>query len=136
MARAMAVVAFFLETGKIEPGRMAAAGYGEHHPIASNDSVESRAQNRRVDLIVVAEFEHSDPSGAPASTAPAGNGGEAPAAAGDSAREAEHGGDVAHGEKAGDTGHAPEHSPDTGHGQKAPESDHGHEQHEGRETKP
>jgi chemotaxis protein MotB len=53
-ARAMAVVAMLLESKKIEPFRLAAAGYGEHHPIASNDSPEGRAQNRRVDIIVVA----------------------------------------------------------------------------------
>jgi chemotaxis protein MotB len=58
MARAMAVVRFCLETAKIEPGRLAAAGYGEYHPVGSNDSAEGRAQNRRVDLIVVADFEH------------------------------------------------------------------------------
>jgi chemotaxis protein MotB len=57
MARAMAVVAFLLENSKIEPGRLAAAGYGQHHPIASSDTAEGRAQNRRVDIIVVADFE-------------------------------------------------------------------------------
>jgi chemotaxis protein MotB len=60
MARAMEVVGFLLEKGKIEPGRMAAAGYGEHHPVASNDNQEGRAQNRRVDLIVVADFERTE----------------------------------------------------------------------------
>ncbi len=131
MARAMAVVAFFLETGKIEPGRMAAAGYGEHHPIASNDTVEGRAQNRRVDLIVVAEFEHSDPSGAPASSAS-----EAEATPAESAHPHEHAPEAAHHLEGADTGRAPEHAADTGHGAKAPEPAHGHEQHEERETKP
>jgi chemotaxis protein MotB len=56
-SRAMAVVRFFLEDGKIAPVRLAAAGYGEHHPVASNDSLEGKAQNRRVDLIVVADLE-------------------------------------------------------------------------------
>lgn len=58
-ARAMAVVAFLVESRKLEPARLAAAGYGEHHPIASNDSAEGRAQNRRVDIIVVAEVSSS-----------------------------------------------------------------------------
>jgi chemotaxis protein MotB len=62
MARAMAVVKHIIDSGAIEPGRMAAAGYGEYHPIASNDDPATRSQNRRVDLIVVAEFEHSDSS--------------------------------------------------------------------------
>jgi chemotaxis protein MotB len=56
-SRAMAVVRFFLEDGKIAPPRLAAAGYGEHHPIASNDTFDGKAQNRRVDLIVVADLE-------------------------------------------------------------------------------
>ena len=56
-SRAMAVVRFFLEDGKIAPVRLAAAGYGEHHPVASNDTPEGKAQNRRVDLIVVADLE-------------------------------------------------------------------------------
>jgi chemotaxis protein MotB len=55
----MAVVRFFLEDGKIAPVRMAAAGYGEYHPIASNDTPEGKAQNRRVDLIVVADMENA-----------------------------------------------------------------------------
>ena len=60
-ARAMAVVALMLDTQKIEPFRLAAAGYGEHHPIASNDSAEGRAMNRRVDVIVVAEVNSKEP---------------------------------------------------------------------------
>jgi chemotaxis protein MotB len=58
-SRAMAVVRFFLEDGKIAPARLAAAGYGEHHPVCSNDTIEGKAQNRRVDLIVVADLEGS-----------------------------------------------------------------------------
>ena len=35
------------------PGRISAAGYAEFHPVAANDTPEGRAQNRRVDLIVL-----------------------------------------------------------------------------------
>jgi chemotaxis protein MotB len=35
------------------PERLSAAGYAEYHPVANNDSNESRAQNRRVDLVIV-----------------------------------------------------------------------------------
>ena len=62
-SRAMAVVRFFLEDGKLEPARLAAAGYGEHHPVAPNDSVEGKAQNRRVDLIVVADLDGAKADG-------------------------------------------------------------------------
>ncbi|HEX3985348.1 MAG TPA: flagellar motor protein MotB [Acidobacteriaceae bacterium] len=35
------------------PARLSAAGYGEFHPFASNDSADGRSQNRRVDIIVL-----------------------------------------------------------------------------------
>lgn len=36
----------------VDAGRVAAEGYGQEHPIASNDAPEGRAQNRRVDVRV------------------------------------------------------------------------------------
>lgn len=50
-ARAAAVVRL-LEARNIDPKRLAAVGYGEHHPIADNETEEGRAKNRRVALIV------------------------------------------------------------------------------------
>lgn len=57
-ARAATVVRLFEEEG-IEPSRLASIGYGEHHPIASNDTIEGRARNRRVVIIVMADMEES-----------------------------------------------------------------------------
>jgi chemotaxis protein MotB len=51
-ARATAVIVYFAEQLGIEPARLAAAGYGEHHPVASNSTVEGRSKNRRVDIVV------------------------------------------------------------------------------------
>ena len=51
-ARATAVVAFMLERGVL-PERLSAAGYGEFHPRAANDSDANRARNRRVDVVVL-----------------------------------------------------------------------------------
>lgn len=48
MERSMNVVRFFVEKEKVEPGMFSAAGYGEYRPIASNDTPEGRAKNRRV----------------------------------------------------------------------------------------
>jgi outer membrane protein OmpA-like peptidoglycan-associated protein len=39
----------------VDPGRFTAAGMGEDFPIASNDTEEGRAQNRRVDVILLDE---------------------------------------------------------------------------------
>ena len=50
-SRAAAVVRL-LEIAEIEPSRMAAVGYGEHRPVADNDTDEGRARNRRVALII------------------------------------------------------------------------------------
>lgn len=50
-ARAASVVHLFMKYG-IDPSRMAAVGYGEHHPIAGNDSAEGRDANRRVVVVV------------------------------------------------------------------------------------
>lgn len=51
--RATNVVKFFIENGQMVPVRLSASGYGEYHPIATNDSSEGRAANRRVDIVVV-----------------------------------------------------------------------------------
>ncbi|MEJ2632063.1 MAG: flagellar motor protein MotD [Acidihalobacter sp.] len=53
-ARAASVVHQMTENG-IQPQRLAAVGYGQYHPVASNATPQGRAQNRRVELVVVAE---------------------------------------------------------------------------------
>jgi chemotaxis protein MotB len=52
-ARASAVVAFLIESAGLDPARLSAAGYGEHHPRVRNDSPASRSRNRRVDIVVL-----------------------------------------------------------------------------------
>jgi len=51
-ARATTVVTAFQERFGVAPGRLAIAGYGEHRPLAGNDSADGRARNLRIDLIV------------------------------------------------------------------------------------
>ncbi|MCK0163855.1 flagellar motor protein MotD [Marinobacter sp. S6332] len=53
-ARAAAVVRM-LDMEGIEPERMAAVGYGEHQPLARNDTEEGRRRNRRVVLLISRE---------------------------------------------------------------------------------
>jgi OOP family OmpA-OmpF porin len=47
--RAKAVRDYFIQMG-IAPERIRATGFGETRPVASNDTAEGRAQNRRVEL--------------------------------------------------------------------------------------
>jgi chemotaxis protein MotB len=51
--RATGLVRLFLENRDISPYRLSSAGYAEFHPVASNSTVEGRAENRRVDLVVM-----------------------------------------------------------------------------------
>lgn len=68
-----------LEQRGIAPQRMVAVGYGEDRPIASNDTQEGRAHNRRVafeieqrsNVAPAAEESHEPPPEAPADSAPA-----------------------------------------------------------------
>lgn len=46
-------VCTFLELFGIDPGRLVPKGYGETMPVASNDTKEGRAKNRRVELVKI-----------------------------------------------------------------------------------
>ncbi len=52
-ARATAVARYLIDHAKVDPKRLAAAGYGEFKPKASNDTPEGRAQNRRIEIALV-----------------------------------------------------------------------------------
>ncbi len=42
----------FLAGQQVDPSRMASIGYGEEHPVASNDTSEGRRLNRRVTILI------------------------------------------------------------------------------------
>jgi chemotaxis protein MotB len=46
------VVKYLVNVNGLKPERLAAVGYGEYKPIASNDTPEDRAKNRRVVFFV------------------------------------------------------------------------------------
>ena len=50
-ARAVNVLRYFVDTCGISSRRISAEGFGEYHPIASNDNAANRAQNRRVEIV-------------------------------------------------------------------------------------
>jgi len=52
-ARATSAVRFLAETAGMDPMRLGAIGYGEFHPVASNDTPEGRARNRRIEIVVL-----------------------------------------------------------------------------------
>jgi chemotaxis protein MotB len=54
-ARATEIVRLLIQRYRFSPERLSAAGYAEYHPIASNATAQGRAQNRRVDLVVLSE---------------------------------------------------------------------------------
>ena len=52
-ARATEMIKLFVERYHIEPARLSAAGYAEFHPVSQNGTAEGRAQNRRVDIVIL-----------------------------------------------------------------------------------
>lgn len=56
-ARAISVLRH-LERGGLEVARVSAASYAETHPVASNDTPETRARNRRIEIVVVPNLEN------------------------------------------------------------------------------
>jgi len=53
-ARATELVRILILRDHFTPPRLSAAGYAEFHPIASNLTAQGRAQNRRVDIVILA----------------------------------------------------------------------------------
>jgi chemotaxis protein MotB len=52
-ARASSIVSYLIEKYGFKPEKLSTSGYGEYCPIASNDTPEERAHNRRVDIVVL-----------------------------------------------------------------------------------
>jgi chemotaxis protein MotB len=52
-ARATRIARLFLALKAMPAERISAAGYAEFHPVAPNDTAAGRAENRRVDLVVL-----------------------------------------------------------------------------------
>lgn len=51
-ARAAAVVRFLQKEGRLQPERLSAHGYSYFRPVASNQTIEGRHQNRRIEIIL------------------------------------------------------------------------------------
>lgn len=51
--RAVSVLRHLTDNFSISPERLSARGYGEYRPTVANDSSKNRAQNRRVNIVIV-----------------------------------------------------------------------------------
>lgn len=54
--RAVRFLDIMLTNSELDPKRFSTVGYGEYHPVASNDTSEGRAQNRRVEISIVHNY--------------------------------------------------------------------------------
>ena len=52
VARSVSVARYLVEQHELNPGRFIATGYGEYHPLESNETPEGRARNRRVTIVI------------------------------------------------------------------------------------
>ena len=68
-ARAMSVLHFLVDKENIEPSRLAGTGYGEYHPVASNDNTEGQQKNRRVEIVILPKTTKAETGSAQASPA-------------------------------------------------------------------
>jgi len=55
LARANSVRAYLISTHSIDPARLIAKGYGEAMPMADNKTKDGRAQNRRIEFLVIGD---------------------------------------------------------------------------------
>jgi chemotaxis protein MotB len=55
-SRATELIRLLIMQYGFSPALLSAAGYAQYHPIAVNDTKEGRAQNRRVDIVVLGKL--------------------------------------------------------------------------------
>jgi chemotaxis protein MotB len=58
-SRAVNTLRYIVEKEVVELNQLSAVGYGEYHPVGTNETPEGRAANRRVDFVIqgVTEFD-------------------------------------------------------------------------------
>jgi chemotaxis protein MotB len=61
-ARATDLVRLLMLKYGFAPERLSAAGYAEYHPVTNNDTESARAQNRRVDVVILGKLSAKMPA--------------------------------------------------------------------------
>jgi len=54
VARAVSIAYYLIQRHSLNPEKVAAVGYAEYQPLVPNDTEVHRAQNRRVDIVILA----------------------------------------------------------------------------------
>jgi len=52
-ARALSVLHYLSDEKQVSPERLSATGYGEFKPVSSNDTVQGKQRNRRVEIVIL-----------------------------------------------------------------------------------
>lgn len=52
-ARAVNTLRYIVEKNKVDPAKIAAAGFGDSRPLFANDTLKNRSRNRRVEIILL-----------------------------------------------------------------------------------
>ncbi|MDQ0174040.1 flagellar motor protein MotB [Paenibacillus tundrae] len=60
--RALNFLKILLLNTALDPSKFTPSGYGEYHPIASNDTNVGRAQNRRVEVSIIRKYQSNNTS--------------------------------------------------------------------------
>ncbi len=56
-SRATEMIRLLITQFELPASHLSAAGYSEFHPVSSNDTAAGRAQNRRLDIVILAPFQ-------------------------------------------------------------------------------
>lgn len=60
--RAVNFMRILLQNENLRPENFSAVGYGEYHPVAPNDTAAGRAQNRRVEVSIIRNYDEPAPA--------------------------------------------------------------------------
>ena len=55
--RAQSVMNAVYQFTELPPEQFSIAGYGQYRPVASNETLEGKQANRRIQLLIIAHFE-------------------------------------------------------------------------------